>query len=89
MVSTGEHNIFMPSLQDLSTILNRMHIVDLSPLLCGWKIFSGADADRNNPAPSTAILQRRAKRLNHINSSFLAQEGDTRNAETILVHPER
>ena len=35
------------------------------------------------------ILQRRAKRLNHINSSFLAQEEDTRNAETIPAHPER
>ena len=34
-------------------------------------------------------LQRRAKRLNHINSSFLAQEEDSRNAETIPAHPER
>lgn len=28
-------------------------------------------------------LQWRAKRLNHIHSSFLAQEDDTRNVETI------
>ena len=34
------------------------------------------------------ILQRRAKRLNHINSSFLAQEEGTRNAETTPAHPE-
>jgi AraC-like DNA-binding protein len=34
------------------------------------------------------MLQRRAKRLSHINSSFLDQEEDTRNAETIPVHPE-
>ena len=34
-------------------------------------------------------LQRRAKRLNHINSSFLDREVDTRNAETIPAHPER
>jgi arylformamidase len=33
MVSTGEQNSFMSSLQDLSTLLKRMHIVDLSPLL--------------------------------------------------------
>ena len=35
------------------------------------------------------LLQRRAKRLNHINSSFLGGEEDNRNAETIPVHPER
>jgi hypothetical protein len=36
-----------------------------------------------------AALQRRAQSLNHISSSSLAQEEDTRNAETTHVHPAR
>jgi hypothetical protein len=35
------------------------------------------------------FLQRRAKRLSHITSSFPDQEEDTRNAETTPAHPER
>jgi len=41
-----------------------------------------------NYAPR-GTLQRRAKRLSHITSSFPDQEEDTRNAETIPAHPER
>src|SRR5438105_1330086 len=33
MASTEEHTILVPSIQNLLTILNRMHIVDLSLLL--------------------------------------------------------
>lgn len=32
---------------------------------------------------TNCLIQRRAKRLNHSNFSFLAQEEDIRNAETI------
>jgi len=34
-------------------------------------------------------LQRCAKQLSHITSSFHEQEEDTRNAETTPAHPER
>ena len=42
-----------------------------------------ADFMKGPPDTPTIHLQRRAKRLNHINSSFLAQEEDTRNAELL------
>ena len=44
--------------------------------------YTGESSDTLFGSHFERALQQRATRLNHLNSSFLAQEEDTRNAET-------
>jgi hypothetical protein len=59
---------------------------------CEWTktcYLRGSVVHSHDSATLNNGLQRCAKQLSHITSSFPEQEEDTRNAETTPAHPER